>query len=87
MVWGVYTKQISRLILYGPYITSDKIKIKPAIDYTQNYHRECKEHMTRMITGKITKQTLCLSAKRKKNNQMSNEEMEEKYENITGHLA
>jgi hypothetical protein len=36
----------------------DKLKIKPLIDYVQNYQRKVKEHVNRMNTGKIPKQIL-----------------------------
>jgi len=31
----------------------DKVKIKPMIDYTQNYYRKMQEHLDRMIGGVI----------------------------------
>jgi len=33
----------------------DKLKIKPVIDYIQNYQRIWKEHVNRMNTGRIQK--------------------------------
>jgi hypothetical protein len=52
----------------------DKIKIKPKIDYIQNYQSKWKEHEKRMNTGKIQKQVL-LSAERTKINRTSCKEM------------
>jgi hypothetical protein len=34
----------------------DKLKIKPIIDYIQNYQRKWKEHMNRMNEGRNPKQ-------------------------------
>jgi hypothetical protein len=37
----------------------DKVKIKPVIDYFQNYKRKWSEHMKRMNTGRISRHILC----------------------------
>jgi hypothetical protein len=36
----------------------DKLKIKSAIDYVQNFQSKCEEEVNRMNTGKIPKQIL-----------------------------
>jgi hypothetical protein len=38
---------------------SDTLKIKPMIEYIQNYHRKWEEQMNRMNKGRIPKQILC----------------------------
>jgi len=53
----------------------DKLKIKPMINYIQNYQPKWKEHMNTVNTERISKQNFMLSAKRAKNNQISNKEM------------
>jgi hypothetical protein len=45
------------------------------INYIQNYQPKWKEHMNTVNTERISKQNFMLSAKRAKNNQISNKEM------------
>jgi hypothetical protein len=65
----------------------DELKMKPMIDYIQNYQRKWKEHMEQNEYRRNPRTNFMLPAKRTKINWISSKEMGGKYGTITGCLA